>query len=431
MRVVVYSDAPVVATGFATVIRNVFGALFDMGALKPEDVAFFGINYTGDYHPQSHIFRQWPAKVGMSFDPDPYGKQRFTQMMLQGFWPCDVLFVVQDHFTVAPFLPNLIQQMRAQIPQGRTPFKVIQYIPVDGDTLKPQWTSWMPELVDYPVAYMHWSAKALLGMVPALQGKLRTIYHGTNPETFFPIPTEERQAFRRQTMGVADEQPLLLWVNRNQPRKDGPRALQIFRRVLDRHPNAVLYMHCNAQDSMGFDLNEIRQQLRLPEGTVRFPMNFSEGTGVTLADLNRIYNAGDVGYVTARGEGFGLTTTEAMCTGLPLVAPKHTSFAELLADDRGVLVPPLPDQQIIIGDNDQLRPVCDVEAMAAKLCWAIEHPEHAKGLGRRGMAWAKTLSWREVIAPQWAALFAEAEASLKPEPPAAPPYAFRAEALPA
>ena len=141
---------------------------------------------------------------------------------------------------------------------------------------------------------------------------------------------------------------------------------------------------------------------------------------MTLEQLNLIYNAGDMLLTTARGEGWGLSVSEALCVGLPVVAPKHTSFAEILRDDygnlRGLLVPPLLEQEIIIMDNDQLRPVADIGAMAKKVCWAIEHPEHARGIGRRGMQWAQSISWRGSIVPQWTALFREAMESLRPSP---------------
>ena len=305
VKILVYSDGPSVPTGFGTVVRNIFGPMIDGGLLASDDVSFFAVNYTGEptAYPQ---FRQWPAKIGLSNDPDPYGRQRFAQMALANTWPFDILFVVQDHFTVAPFLPGLVQELRKQVAQGRPPFRVVQYIPVDGLTLKPEWVAWIPELVDYPVAYMHWSAAALIDMVPALAPTLRVIYHGSNPETFYPVPPETRREFRRCVMQVQDDQPLILWVNRNQPRKDPARALQIFAHVYRQHPQAVFYMHCNMQDGMGFNLESLRQQLRLPAGVVRFPANFSEGVGVTLEQLNLIYNAGDVGLTTARGEGFGL-----------------------------------------------------------------------------------------------------------------------------
>jgi hypothetical protein len=59
-------------------------------------------------------------------------------------------------------------------------------------------------------------------------------------------------------------------------------------------------------DQQGHSLEALAQQLRMPAGSVRFPLNFNEGVGVPVAELNRVYNAADVVVTTARGEGFGL-----------------------------------------------------------------------------------------------------------------------------
>lgn len=433
MRLVVFSDGPSVPTGFGVVVRNIFASLFASGRLTSDDVAFFAINYGGDWTPDSGQFRMWPAKVGLGNDPDPYGRQRFMQMMLGGAWPCDVLFLVQDHFTVAPFLPQLVQEMRKQVAAGqRPPFRVVQYIPIDGHTLRPEWVSWIPDVVDYPVAYMHWAAERLLSMVPALRDRLSVIYHGTNPDAFRPLPEVERQAFRQQALGVAPTQPLVTWVNRNQPRKDPAAALQIFRRVLNRYPTAVMYLHCNIADAMGFNLELVRQELRIPATSVRFPQNFSEGVGVSVEVLNRVYGAGDLFLTTAKGEGFGLTVPENMCTGTPCLAPRHSAFAEILADGRGLLVDPLPHGSILPFDNDQLRPLPNIDAMADAACWAIEHRDEARAIGQRGMDWARQIPW-SAIASEWWRVFTAAEASLRPMAPAPSPapYALRAEAIPA
>lgn len=437
MHILVYSDGPVCPTGFGVVNRNIFEPLFQRDVCQRETTNFYSINYVGEWHPDQKNYRLWPANIGLRADPDPYGRDRFCQMALAGVWPIDVLFILQDHFTVAPFVPALVQKLREQVAAGlRPPFVTIFYIPVDNHFLKPPWVDWVPEHVDFAVAYMHWSARVITDLVPRLDGKLRVIYHGTNPETYYPIPEAEREQFRQQVMGLKPGQPLMLFVNRNQPRKDPARALQILNLARARLPELVGYFHLNPQDSAGFSMGEVAGQLRLPQGVVRFPANFSEGIGVPVDVLNRIYNAADVFVTTARGEGYGLSVTEAMCAGRLCIAPKHTSFAELLADDRGLLVPPLKGGDAVLPmDNDQFRPCADVDAMAQKVVWALEHREHAAGIARRGMEWAQALAWSGPIADQWEQVFREAYAEVAkrraPQPAATGTFRFTADALPA
>lgn len=414
MRILCYSDSPTAPTGFGTVARNIFLPLIQQCKLRVEDVAFFGINYLGD--PHGTPFRVWPACVGNSMDRDPYGRMRFTQMALGNVWPFDVLFFLLDHFTLSqptvinnqmqPFVPGVVNALRSQIPQGRPPFRVVQYIPVDADTVRPEWLAWMPGVVNAPVAYTEFGKRVCCETVPALTDTMQVIPHGTNPELFFPIPPAQRDAFRRQVFGVGPDEALIVNVNRNQPRKDIPRTLQVFKRVLDTIPNAKLYLHMNVRDSAGFDLEHLAHTLRIPQGRVVFPMNFSEGVGVPVEHLNMIYNAADVCLTTARGEGWGLgIPSEAMTAGACVIAPDHTSFSEILADGRGILTPVLPDRQAMIADNDQFRPVVDVVRCAQSVLWALSNRDQARVIARKGMEWARGQSWADAIAPMWWRVF--------------------------
>jgi glycosyltransferase involved in cell wall biosynthesis len=60
-----------------------------------------------------------------------------------------------------------------------------------------------------------------------------------------------------------------------------------------------------------------------------FPSVKDYNEGVDLKKLNDIYNSFDLFLSTATGEGWGLTITEAMATKTPVIAPNHTSIAEI------------------------------------------------------------------------------------------------------
>jgi glycosyltransferase involved in cell wall biosynthesis len=431
LRIVTYANAPCVPTGFGTVMRELFTGLVERRQVPIDDLNFFGINYLGD--PHGMPFKIWPAQVAASRDPDLFGRVRFCQKLLSNEIPFNVLFLLEDSFTLThpipfnnqlqPFMPALIQALRQQCREGRPPFLVVQYLPIDGDHVRPEWLTWMSSCVDYPVAYTQYGHRVMTDTVPMLRERLRVIPHGTNPATFFPVPPEERVRFRCEQLRLQPGQPLLVNVNRNQPRKDVPKTLQVFREVLKVHPDAKLYLHMNRADAAGFDLARIQHQLRIPQDAVLFPLNFSEGVGVPLPILNMIYNAADVLLTTCRGGGWELPVSEAMTVGIPVVAPDHTSLSELLADNRGVLVPPLEHRDVMLSDNDQLRPVANVRDMAAAVCDLLAHPERAREMGRRGREWAQGLTWRHHVVPQWEAIFQHCVTRLEaPASTTAPPY---------
>ena len=70
-------------------------------------------------------------------------------------------------------------------------------------------------------------------------------------------------------------------------------------------------------------------------------------------------------------EGWGLTASEAMTARVPVITPDHTSFSEMLANGRGFLVP-CRETAAMREDWDQIRPVADVEAMAAAACTVLD-----------------------------------------------------------
>lgn len=430
MKVLVYANAPVVTTGFGRVIQNIFGPCCEMGVFKPDDIAFCGINYDGEPHDTN--WNIWPAQSAHSRgDGDLFGRQRFATLALGNKWAFDVLFVLEDHFTLSwpiqidnqwvPFLPGLVAGLRKQHAQGRPPFKVIQYIPVDSDFVRPEWVGWIPGAVDVPVAYTHYGRRVILNTVPQLHDKLRVIPHGTNPDTFYPLSAEERAVSRKQMFGIDGDDPVILNVNRNQPRKDIPKTLQVFAEVLKRYPKARLVLHMNPVDSAGFNLANVREELRIPEAAVMFPANFSEARGVPDAQLNAIYNAADVYISTSRGEGWGLPVTEAMCAGTPVVAPDHTSLSEILADGRGYLVTPNAHGDVMTFDNDHLRPTVDVPAMAAAVCDLLADPDLRRSKARRAREWTEQLTWRNHVAPQWADIFRACDPANQAKPAASPP----------
>lgn len=318
MNILVYANGPSVPTGFGTVIREVFTGLVERQRIPITALNFFAINYHGE--PHGLPFNIWPAQIAATHDPDLFGRQRFVNMVLGNAWPCDLLFVLEDTFTLMhpvtidgksePMLPGLIAAMRRQVVHGRPRFRVIQYLPVDCDLLRPEWIAWMAtgtddRMVDAPVAYTAFGKRVMCDRFPVLDAAMRVIPHGTNPEVFHPIGPEERAQIRTQ-MGIGPTQPLLLCVQRNQPRKDVVKVMQAFAEVRKVVPEAILYCHMNVRDSAGFALDVIAHDLRLPMGSIRFPHNFSEGTGVSLSLLNQILNAGDLFVTTARGEGWGL-----------------------------------------------------------------------------------------------------------------------------
>ena len=87
----------------------------------------------------------------------------------------------------------------------------------------------------------------------------------------------------------------------------------------------------------GVDLQQCCRALGLNHGSadVVFPagLRLIDG-GVPIEALNAVYNCADVFFTTTLGEGWGLTMTEAMSAGTPVIAPDNSSIPEILGGDR-------------------------------------------------------------------------------------------------
>src|SRR5690606_10613675 len=145
---------------------------------------------------------------------------------------------------------------------------------------------------------------------------------------------------RKSYFQIADDDTfLIINVNRNTPRKCLTHTIQVFSHFHRERPNSKLYLHTEA--------NEPEHGLNLPAAVKEAGLRIGEDVIIVdkfditkpkpEATLVAIYNAADCFFTTAVGEGWGLTHTEAMAVGVPVVAPDNTVFKEHLGanEERG------------------------------------------------------------------------------------------------
>lgn len=399
IKLLFYGDAPTVATGFGTVSRNILTGLNKTGKY---DIKVFGVNHWGD--PHEFPFPIWPIGIGSR---DPYGRQRATDLMASAEMEFDVLFMIQDSF-ILDFMQGVMGKLKSM-----KNFTSVVYYPIDG-VPKPAWIEAM-SCFDKCVTYTEFGKKESILAYPEIESKLQVIPHGANMKDFYLMPEEHTVAFRKKYFGKNAGKFIITNVNRNQQRKDIPRTLLAFREFRKRRPNSALYLHMAAKDQ-GWNLPEVIRSmgLRLNEDVIMPGTDFGPNKGYPIEVVNMIYNASDVIVSSTVGEGWGLSTIEAMSTKTPIVFPNNTALTEIIGEDRGFLVESgaTPnDYAVIPMDNEVIRPLVSVTDMAEKLLFIYDNFEEAMKKADVAYDWVKNnLQWEKHIVPQWDKLITEAVA---------------------
>jgi glycosyltransferase involved in cell wall biosynthesis len=167
-----------------------------------------------------------------------------------------------------------------------------------------------------------------------------------------PLLLLEREAVRREILGNVSR-PFILCVGRLVDGKGLSELITAFSNVLKKHPRAVLVLAGAGQ---------LQQSLEA-EAEALGSANSVKFLGMR-DDVPRLLGAADI-YVSASfWEGMSIALLEAMAAGLPIVATAVGEAPYLLAENRGVLIPPK-----------------DISSIENGLCWMLDNPSDASAMG--------------------------------------------------
>jgi glycosyltransferase involved in cell wall biosynthesis len=288
-------------------------------------------------------------------------------------------------------------------------WKYIYYFPVDGD-LAPEWVNNSVAVADYPVAYTKYGqqqVKKCAGL------KVPYIYHGVDTKVFYPLTKKERDEFRASFLKAKPRDFVVTNVNRNTARKDIPRTIIAWRELKKKVRNAKLYLHMDMTDPVGYDLLTFVKHHMPPEieDDIIYPdPGFMKRLGLPKQAMRSIYGASDVVISTSLGEGWGLSTTEAMAFKVPVVMPKHTSSTEIIGENglRGHLADCDNFYVLRQHDNYQERPLVSVPDLNSRIRNVAANPAIAKKKVDAAYRWVKQNCDWDKIAEQWDAIFTKA-----------------------
>lgn len=410
-KVLILADSPTCITGFGKVAKHLCKTLYNTGSYE---IAVIGINYDGTpANPMPYEIVPATSALVPAYREDLYGRAKTIDILKSGTF--DIFFCLQDMGVTATFMPKVKEIQDALPPEKK--FVSIFYTPVDSHlTTQKDWVRKGLEPFDFAVTYTEYGKKEILKVNPLLEDRLDICPHGVDTTDFFPMEQDKIDLFKRNGMNHMDfrNKFIVLNVNRNQIRKDYLRTFKTFAELKKDVPSAFLLVIAQINDQGG-NLIDMAKQCGLEYGRDWLaPADYIAAKGYSIQTINMCYNIADVVFSTTIGEGYGLSSIEALAVGKPCVFPDNTSLNEIFGGgERGYLVPcgSNPDQWVCHGHNDSslVRPAIDVQAAAKALKRVFDCPKEAAEKAKKGHEWALAHTW-DTVNQFWIKKFAEAGA---------------------
>ena len=178
---------------------------------------------------------------------------------------------------------------------------------------------------------------------------IKYVPHGLNTKYYFPLDksSKEVQDIKKQVFGDDEVDFVMFFNSRNIRRKQIPDTMLAFKLFLDSLPKEKadkcrFLLHTEIVHEAGTDLGVINELLFSKD----YPNAISFSTNkLPTATLNLLYNLADVQILLTSNEGWGLTLTEAMLTGTPIIANVTGGMQDQMRfeDENGEWFTPTPD----------------------------------------------------------------------------------------
>ena len=150
------------------------------------------------------------------------------------------------------------------------------------------------------------------------------IPHGLNEETFKPLDKNDKELveFRKQLFGGKEFDFVMFFNSRNIRRKQIPDTLFAYKIFIDsltdeQARKCAFVLHTQVVDDNGTDLEAVREMLFGSDS--KYNIIFSSQV-LDPRGMNMLYNCSDVQILLTNNEGWGLSLTEAILAGNPIIA---------------------------------------------------------------------------------------------------------------
>ena len=248
-----------------------------------------------------------------------YGDPMFLKQMIQLEKPDALMMFTDPRYWI--WLFQMEQEIRKKMP--------LIYLNIWDDLPYPMYNKSYYESCDCLMAISKQTENInRCVLVPELAAEkiIKYVPHGINEKFFFPITTEHPeylalQEYKKALYGGKEYDFNLLYNARNIRRKSVPDlmlAWKIFMDELteDQKSKCAFILHTQVVDENGTDLQAVKEMLF---GNEEYNIIFDQNKYPSNV-MNLLYNATDVTALVSSNEGWGLSLTEAMMCGKPIIA---------------------------------------------------------------------------------------------------------------
>jgi glycosyltransferase involved in cell wall biosynthesis len=251
----------------------------------------------------------------MVYPTDGYGTIEFVRQIIDVEKPDAIMLFTDPRYWIWLFQHE--RELRQQLP--------IIYLNIWDDLPYPLYNKPYYESCDTLFAISKQTEninRVVLGDV-AKDKLIKYVPHGINEKQYYPLDksTDDFKSFKKQIFGESEYDFIAFHNARNLRRKSTSDLILAFKTFLDKLPKqqadkCALIMHTDAVDDNGTDLPKVIEMLMGDKQQNIFISNQK----INTEQLNKYYNLADITALISSNEGWGLSLTESMMAGTPILA---------------------------------------------------------------------------------------------------------------
>jgi len=251
----------------------------------------------------------------MVYPTDGYGTIEFVRQIIQIEKPDAIMLFTDPRYWIWLFQHE--RELRQQVP--------IIYLNIWDDLPYPLYNKPYYESCDTLFAISKQTEninRVVLGDV-AKDKLIKYVPHGINEKQYYPLDktSDDFKSFEKQVFGDSKYDFVTFHNARNLRRKSTSDLILGFKTFLDTLPKqqadrCALILHTDAVDDNGTDLPKVIEMLLGDKQQNIFISNQK----INTEQLNKYYNLADITALISSNEGWGLSLTESMMAGTPILA---------------------------------------------------------------------------------------------------------------